>query len=160
MAMLINTISRKTATERVHNWLTYAKEKLGFRPADIPKSIFIPRSDIEDALHEFEEFDELERKASGIRIYFTKKFPLDDKRDDLRLACIVVPVVQSNLKDKDTGKFIQNDAIIKLPAQRRSVGAAIARSMDGEGGGGGGDTETIYDFTSPCPTDCGGTTDW
>ena len=158
--LLVNTISRKTTIERVQNWLKYAIEKLGFQPENVPKAVFIPRADIEDALYEFEHFDEQKRKASGIRIYFTKKFPMDDIRDDLRMACVVVPVVESNIKDKNTGHFIQQDAIIKIPTLRKSVGAALARTPNGESGGGGGETETIYDFTSPCPTDCGGTTDW
>jgi hypothetical protein len=68
--------------------------------------------------------------------------------------------VISSSKDKNSGLPIHNDAIIKIPTLRRSVGADIARSPNGGGGGGGEETESIYDFTSPCPTDCGGTTDW
>lgn len=159
MTKLVNTISRIEATKRVQNWLKYAIEKLGFTPGNVPKAIFIPRADIDDALHEFERFDK--RKASGVRIYFTKKFPMDDKNDDLHVTCIVVPTVMSNLTDQNTGRPKHNDAIIKIPAFRRSVGADIARSPNGEGGGGGGDTtETIYDITSPCPPDCEGTTNW
>lgn len=157
--MLVNTISRAEATRRVKNWLSYAIEKLGFKVEDAPRAIFIPRADIDDAIHEFQKFDPDKRKASGIRIYFTKKFPLGDDDDDLRLTCVVVPTVQSNLKDKNTGKYIHNDAIIKIPALKKSVGAAMARIPGGDGGG-GGDTESIYDFTSPCPSDCGGTTNW
>jgi len=159
MGLLLNTISRIEATKRVQNWLKYAQEKLGYKLEDVPKAIFIPREDVEDALNEFERFDKQKRKASGVRIYFTKKFPVDDTSDDLRLTCVVVPTIMSNLKDKKTGKPIHNDAIITIPAVRRSVGAALAMAPNGEGGGGGG-TETIYDFTSPCPTDCEGTTGW
>ena len=159
MGKLINTITRIEATQRIQNWLRFAKEKLGFKPADIPKAIFIPRADLDDAIHEFEKFDKQGRKASGVRIYFTKKFPMDDVRDDVRLTCIVVPTVMSNNKNKDSGLPIHNDAIITIPAVHKSVGAALAMAPNGGGGGGGG-TETIYDFTSPCPTDCNGTTDW
>jgi hypothetical protein len=159
MGALINTISRIEAVKRVQNWLKYATEKLGFKPEDTPKSVFIPRADIDDALHEFERFDAQDRKASGVRIYFTKKFPMGDSNDDLRLSCIVVPTVMSNLKDTNTGKPIHNDAIIKIPADRKR-GSATTRVVGGGNAGDGDDTESIYDFTSPCPTDCGGTTDW
>jgi hypothetical protein len=160
MTKLVNTISRIEATKRVQNWLKYAIEKLGFKPADVPKAIFIPRADLDDAIHEFEKFDKQQRKSSGIRIYFTKNLPTNQINDDLRLTCIVVPTVMSNSKDRNTGLPIHNDAIIKIPTLRKSVGADIARSPNGGGGGGGGDSESIYDFTSPCPTDCGGTTEW
>ena len=160
MALLKNTISRTEATKRVQNWLQYATTKLGFTPQDVPKAIFIPREDVRDALHEFERFDKKGRKASGVRIYFTKNLPTDKQHDDLRLSCIVVPTVMSDLKDPKTGRPIHNDAIITIPSVQKSVGAALARTPNGGGGGGGGDTESIYDFTSPCPTDCGGTTNW
>ena len=159
MGLLVNTISRIETIKRVQNWLQFATKKLGFEPEDAPKAVFIPRADIDDALHEFERFDEQHRKASGVRIYFTKKFPMGDANDDLRLSCVVVPTVMSNLKDKDTGKPIHNDAIIKIPADRKNGAATTRVTRDGDAGD-GDDTETIYDFTSPCPTDCGGTTDW
>ena len=80
MGKLINTISRIETTKRVQNWLKYATKKLGFSGQTVPKAIFIPRADIDDALHEFEKIDKQNRKASGIRIYFTKKFPMGHKK--------------------------------------------------------------------------------
>jgi|SRR5688572_13253700 len=160
MPLLKNTISRTEAAKRVQNWLAYAVNNLGFTPEDAPKAIFIPREDVEDALHEFDRVNKQKRKASGVRIYFTKNLPTDDTHDDLRLSCIVVPTVMSNLKDARTGKPIHNDAIITIPALERSVGAALAMAPNPPDGGDGEGTETIYDFTSPCPTDCGGTTNW
>ena len=74
----------------------------------------------------------------------------------MRLACVVVPTVQANKKDKSTGKFIHNDAIIKIPANRKAGAARAVVAAVGDSGG----TETIYDITSPCPTDCEGTTNW
>jgi len=153
--LFINTISRKAAAERVQNWLEYATKKLGFQQDEVPKSIFIPRVDLEDALKEFEKFDELKRKASGIRIHLTKNFPMDGIHDNLQLACVVVPTVQGS-KDEVTGRFNHIDAIIKIPASRKAGGARALTA----GVGDSGHTETIYDFTSPCPADCRGTTKW
>lgn len=154
----LNTISRVTATRWVQNWLVYAKEKLGFRPGATPKSIFIPASDVEQAIHGFQKLDPLHRKASGIRIYFTIRGEMNNEADPLYLSCIVVPTVMTDRIDETNGKPIHQDVILKIPALRKSVGAALAR--DPGDGGGGGDSETIYDFTSPCPPYCNGTTDW
>lgn len=161
MYKLKNTISRTDAIKRVQNWLTLAQEKFGLTLENVPKAIFIPRADLDDAIHEFEKSDKQQRKASGIRIYFTKNLPTDGIHD-LHLTCIVVPTVFSKKKRKDSNLPIHEDAIVRISSgPSHSVGAALARTPGpDEGGGGEGSEETIYDFTSPCPHDCEGTTNW
>ena len=156
MRLLKNKITRSDAATRVQNWIRYAIQKFDLAEEKVPKAIFIPRQDLEDALTEFDRFNKRDQKASGVRIYLTKN---TGDSDDLRITCIVVPTVMTNLISKTTGRPVHKDAIITIPAVPRSVGAALAMAPTPPDGGGEGE-ETIYDITSPCPTDCEGTTPW
>ena len=146
-------IPREVAKRKFRNWIEYATEKLNFSPQEVPKAIFIPITDINNLAKALKIHGKIE--VSGIRIYFMRDESYKTQPEGLYLKCFVVPTVQGP-SGKPTD---QVDTIITIPSLNKSVGAALARIPNGGGGGGGGD-ETIYDFTSPCPPDCGGTTPW
>jgi hypothetical protein len=152
--LLTNAVSRETATSTIRNWIEYASGALKFSRKDVPKAIHIPMIDINNLMAAFESFDKDKRKLSGFRIYFTRKYSVKEKPEGVQLTCVVVPTVNEGSADNPHHK----DAIITIPstAGKPEVSSSVAARVASESGG----TETIYNFTSPCPTDCSGTTDW
>lgn len=157
--LITHAIPREVAKRKFRNWIDYATNaKLKFNAAEVPKSILIPIVDIKNLMKAFKMFGG-NREMSGVRVYFIRDEPYETHPEGLYLKCMVVPTVQG----KSGRDNHHEDAIVTIPPlqhMEHHKGAKAARTADVAARSGEDGTETIYDFTSPCPPDCDGTDDW